>query len=217
MDLFRSLHDLDKNMLKYINYENGIFIECGANDGVRQSNTFYFEKKMGWKGLLVEPIYSLYEECKINRPNSIVENYALVSKNYNKSKICGNFTPNFHSGLMSKITDTGDYFDQHVVNERNNIDKNTIVEVNAITLTELLIKHNIQKIDFFSLDVEGYEIDVLNGLDFSIFRPKYILIETANREDYQYAVRKYMTEKKYNFIERLSGNDDLFIAEELIN
>jgi hypothetical protein len=103
------------------------------------------------------------------------------------------------------------------VNERNNIDKNTIVEVNAITLTELLIKHNIHKIDFFSLDVEGYEIDVLNGLDFSIFRPKFILIETANREEYQDIVRKYMSEKKYDFIERLSGNDDLFIAEELIN
>jgi hypothetical protein len=33
----------------------GFFIEAGAHDGVEASNTLYFEKKMGWTGLLVEP------------------------------------------------------------------------------------------------------------------------------------------------------------------
>lgn len=215
MDIFYSLHDLDKKMLQYINFENGIFIECGANDGITQSNTFYFEKNLGWKGLLVEPNYFLSEECKKNRPNSIVENYALVSKNYDKNTVRGDF--NCYPGLMSKVVDTGDYYDQHIVNERISINKHEIINVNAITLTQLLIKHNIEKIDFFSLDVEGYEIDVLNGLDFDVFRPKFILIETANREEYQNSVRKYMIEKKYDFIERLSVNDDLFIDKNSIN
>ena len=43
-------------LLKYLNYENGFFIEAGANDGVVQSNTFYFEKELNWTGLLIEPI-----------------------------------------------------------------------------------------------------------------------------------------------------------------
>jgi hypothetical protein len=34
---------------------DGFFIEAGAHDGVEASNTLYLEKKMGWKGLLVEP------------------------------------------------------------------------------------------------------------------------------------------------------------------
>jgi FkbM family methyltransferase len=214
-ETFFGLHDLDKKLLKYINYKNGVFIECGANNGIAQSNTLYYERNLEWKGLLVEPNKSLYEQCKLNRPNSIVENYALVSKNYKKSTILGNF--NCACGLTSMITDKSDYFDPHLDHERSMKNKNHIVEVNVITLTELLITHNIQTIDFFSLDVEGYEIDVLNGLDFSIFRPKYILIETENREVYQNAIRTYMKEKKYNFIERLSVNDDIFIAEELIN
>jgi hypothetical protein len=33
---------------------NGFFIECGANDGMFQSNTVYFERKYSWTGLLVE-------------------------------------------------------------------------------------------------------------------------------------------------------------------
>jgi len=43
---FNAINNLDKQMLDYLNYENGYYIECGANDGVDQSNTWYFEKKL---------------------------------------------------------------------------------------------------------------------------------------------------------------------------
>ena len=38
---FNALNQLDKKMLNYINFPDGFFIECGANDGVNQSNTWY--------------------------------------------------------------------------------------------------------------------------------------------------------------------------------
>ena len=38
-----SFHDLDRQIEKYISYDNGFFIEDGANNGYTQSNTFYFE------------------------------------------------------------------------------------------------------------------------------------------------------------------------------
>jgi hypothetical protein len=34
----------------------GVFIELGANDGLTQSNTAFFEFSRGWTGLLVEPV-----------------------------------------------------------------------------------------------------------------------------------------------------------------
>ena len=40
---YNGYEGLDKRMLKYINYSNGFYIECGANDGVNQSNTWYFD------------------------------------------------------------------------------------------------------------------------------------------------------------------------------
>lgn len=33
---------------------NGFFIECGALDGEIRSNTLYFERYLGWTGLLIE-------------------------------------------------------------------------------------------------------------------------------------------------------------------
>ena len=46
---------LDKKMLNYINFENGFYIEMGAHDGLINSNTYYFEKNLNWKGILIEP------------------------------------------------------------------------------------------------------------------------------------------------------------------
>ena len=52
---FNSLNKLDVKMLKYINYYDGFFIECGASDGVDQSNTWYYEKYLNSFKKQLEP------------------------------------------------------------------------------------------------------------------------------------------------------------------
>ena len=64
---FNALNKLDQKMLDYINYSDGFFIECGANDGVDQSNTWYFEKYLNWNGILIEPLKKQFIELKKNR------------------------------------------------------------------------------------------------------------------------------------------------------
>lgn len=61
------LEELDRKLEKYLNYNNGFFIELGSNDGVEQSNTYYFEKYKNWSGILIEPILHKYLDCKKNR------------------------------------------------------------------------------------------------------------------------------------------------------
>ena len=58
-------HNLDKKLLKYLDYKDGSYVELGANDGVNQSNTYFFEKNLDWKGVLVEPIEKNFLKCKI--------------------------------------------------------------------------------------------------------------------------------------------------------
>lgn len=212
-----SLHNLDTLMLEYINYNDGFFIEADTNDGLSQSNTALYEFDYGWKGLLVEPNFKKYLDCKKIRKNSIVENYALVSSNYTQKTIKGDFNnQDYENSLMAMVIDDGDYQDDILLYCKNEkIKNNQIVEVPAITINDLLDKHKISKIDFFSLDVEGYEMSVLNGMDFSNVRPKYFLIETANRPEYQKIVRQYMKDENYLFVKQLSGNDDLFLDNNL--
>ncbi len=53
---YNGYHNLDKQMLEFINYRNGFYIDCGANDVVNQSTTWFYEKQLNWRGILIEPI-----------------------------------------------------------------------------------------------------------------------------------------------------------------
>src|SRR5579863_7922949 len=76
---YYGLNDLDRKLEHYINFDNGVFVEAGANDGQTQSNTAYFARHRGWRGLLIEPIPELAARCRVARLESIVENCALVA------------------------------------------------------------------------------------------------------------------------------------------
>ena len=53
----------------------------------------------------------------------------------------------------------------------------------ARTLTSILDQHRVRRIDLLSLDVEGYELSVLRGLDFDRHAPRYLLVEARYREE----------------------------------
>lgn len=155
----------DKKLDIIFNKKNGFFIELGAYDGIYQSNTAFFEFYRGWKGILIEPSVNAYELCKEQRQNSTVLNYCCVSDDYSDTIITGDFNGN----LMSSVG-----------GERSKSNDLRIVE--TITLEKILdsYKDTDTVIDFLSLDTEGYELNILKGLNLSKYRPRYILIEIYN-------------------------------------
>lgn len=171
---------VEKIFNKFKNQFNGFFIEIGANDGITQSNTFLLETKNNWKGLLIEPSEKWTETLISLRKNSIVERCAI--SNYN-GKILGDFD----GSLMSSVNGERLYNDilihSGIKKEINN------VEVDCYTLTELCKKHRIKNIDLCSIDVEGHEYEILNGINFEILNIKYFVIE----------VYKHQEEKIFNF------------------
>jgi len=186
---FNALNEIDKKMLDYINYEKGFYIECGANDGVDQSNTYYYEKFLNWNGILIEPLDKKFAELKKNRCNkNIFINSALVA-----SKDTQNINI-FEDNLKSKIT-----LHNEEINER-------IIKVKATTLSKILNENKAPSvIDFFSLDVEGYEEEVLKGIDFNRYKFKFILIETSNPKIFE-----VLKKNNYKLLKKISSGDYLF-------
>jgi FkbM family methyltransferase len=164
---------------KYLNYDSGFFIEVGGADGYTQSNTWYLEKYKNWKGVLVEPNPDSAEQCRNNRPDSTVFNYALVDKDYTDSeiKMLRRVVYQGDPGLMTAAKDSPLRNNSEWMQPATSMDKTEEFTIATVTLDEILESLEVTSVDFFSLDVEGYEVQVLKGLTLEKYLPKVMLIE----------------------------------------
>jgi FkbM family methyltransferase len=194
------LNQLDGKLAPYLDFNNGIFIEAGANDGVKQSNTYSLEALRSWKGILIEPVPHLFDECVKNRKKSKVFNAALVSDDYTEDVV--ELT---YADLMTIVkAESGNenYSNQHIKKAKalQSLSKTYDFEAKAVTLNQVIEDSGFDRIDFISLDIEGYEAEALKGLDLCKWKPKYILLEVRNIKEVQLALGR-----NYKIIEELTS------------
>ena len=181
------------------------YIEIGANDGLSQSNTKYLELFYDWRGILIEPIPSVFKKLQKNRAsNNFFENRACCSFNFDSSTMAF-----IYANLMTISTDgESDVENRHRHAEigagsLSSGEKPYEFTAIAVTMNSILDKYDAPKrINFFSLDVEGSEIEVLKGIDFQVYIFDYICIETRSFD----AVEKYLSVRGYECIEILTNN-----------
>ncbi|HWC63817.1 MAG TPA: FkbM family methyltransferase [Rhizomicrobium sp.] len=195
-------------MAKYLDFRNGLFIEAGANNGLAQSNTYWFERFRGWRGILIEAVPDVAAKCRQNRPRARVVNAALVASEDTKTitVTTGN--------LMGYVT--GHFADKEqearhrrFAVEYQNLPGLNEVQVPARTLAGILEEYNLGRIDLFSLDVEGYELEVFKGMNVERHRPRHLCVETTRPEVICAALNGY-----YETIAQLSEHDFLFRARD---
>ncbi len=145
--------------------KGGTFIEVGANDGVRHSNTLTLEEAFGWTGLLIEADPSLHAACRARRGGKSV-NAAIGPHDANNENFAiggsGGSGSNAYSGLTRFMSPK--WLDGHEFH------KSKIVQVNTYSLRTILEMHwpnsafgSNDFIDYLSLDVEGAELAILQS------------------------------------------------------
>jgi FkbM family methyltransferase len=195
-------HGIDEKLERHLDLDGGFFVEAGANDGVNFSNTYYLERARGWMGVLVEGIPKLYEACVRHRPRSHVVNCALVPPEDE-----GSLVTMHYSNLQSIVAGAMPY--EHVEDGlRSQGERTYEVQVPGRTLTSVLDEAKPPGFDLLVLDVEGYEPQVLQGLDLDRHAPRFALIEVL--DDAARAAIDDALGGRYEELERLTPTDVLF-------
>lgn len=179
---------------------NGFYIDVGANDPVQLSNTKRFYDR-GWTGINIEPHPVKYDKLARARPNDINLNMGAGPKN----------------GVMQYWafeSDTISTFDEknaHIAMCKNKVESTQMIMVKR--LDAIIEKHAPSRhIDFMSIDVEGFELAVLEGNDWSKFRPELLVMEiNIDYNDKVNAMKSYGYELAY-----YNGLNGYFIANEMI-
>lgn len=179
-------------------FGRGYFVELGANDGFSQSNTYLLQEKFQWTGLLIEPNPQLFKECIRSRSfgnKPTIKCNACVSNDF-KDKFIEIIDVNLMSIALGLDVNEKDaeIHSRKGLKFLQNIDFKCNYGALAATLTSLLEEADAPMcFDLLSLDVEGNELSVLKGLNFNIYRPRWILAETRKDD----AVKTYLERKGY--------------------
>lgn len=185
----------------------GYFVEAGANDGYSQSNTYFLERVRGWRGLLVEPIPDLADLARVERPASTIVNCALLAE-----AAPGQTVTMRYGGLMSIVAGSrGDEADEEAYVSGAfalGVDDPYEVTVPARTLSAVLDDVRAPRVDLMSLDAEGFEPEILKGLDLERHRPRFVLCEVLDMEAGLQTIVDLLP--GYDLVERVSPNDVLF-------
>lgn len=207
-----ALNSIDIEIEKILSYDNGYFIEIGANNGVNQSNTLYFEKFKGWQGLLIEPHPKLFSQLHKNRSHkSVCINSACTSFSYRNDSMKMMFSDLMTTSL-EEFNILPNSTDHAMLGSKFLNGQPSEFIANSQTMQQILVDVDAPKrIDLFSLDVEGSEFEVLSGIDHEMFRFSLICVETSNIPK----MIAFLTNLNYELVKQVTHHDLFFMDKTL--
>ena len=184
---------------------NKVFLEVGAVDGVSLSNTLFLERERNWTGLLIEPNKDFYSKLAMVHRKAYCINTCLSLDN----KIG---TATFRTAGMIGGVEEG-YTETMKKRANSEFPNAPSVEVFCIPLGLILTALEMYRIHFFSLDVEGAELAILNTIPFDIVKIDLFFIEYTvwNGSTDVKATQKRLTELR-EFFKKVGGYREVHIG-----
>ncbi|QNI72767.1 FkbM family methyltransferase [Synechococcus sp. NOUM97013] len=150
-------------------HRNGYFVDLAAAHPKRFSNTFFLEKKLGWRGILIDANPYFTKLLRENRTSQVFE-CAITSSNETLVDF------RIDNGELGGIV--GDAFDNSYSIRGGELKSAKIIKVKTRTLESILDEANAPAvIDYLSLDIEGAEYEALKTFDFSKYRFRCMTVE----------------------------------------
>lgn len=174
---------------------NGFFLDVGCAWPVTASNTYYLEKHLGWKGIAIDALQEYAKDWKTERPDSRFFNYLVTDH----SGASHTFFKSPDSGLSST---SRHWASAHWLGMSLKPEE---IQVRPITLNDLLEREGVEKIDLLAMDLEGHELQALEGIDLERFQPELVVVESPSQ-----SVLRYFDQYGYEMLER-------YVAFDIVN
>ncbi len=204
-EFFKSQHGQDKLVAKFFGPSyKGFFLELGAGDGVDLSNTYYFEKVLGWDGICIEAVENNYKKL-INNRTCVCLNECVSSGNdeeyFVEADLLGGLLKFFALDRAKRVNEECPHAE--------------IVTKQCTTLRKILDKYCHRKqIDYFSLDTEGSELELLLSFPFDDYRILWLTVEHNYYTDIRNGIHELMLKNNFNYVCSI-GCDDVYVNREI--
>lgn len=184
---------------------NGYFVEFGATNGTKNSNTWLLERDLGWKGILAEPNPLWHRDLAGSRTAHIEHRCVSSTSGESVAFMTTNDTDPELSGIAGFAD--GDHFAQ-------TRSKGERIDVETVSLDDLLQKYRAPPvIDYLSIDTEGSELAILSSYSFK-HRFRTISVESNAKNDE--AIHKLLISQGYvRVFKTFSQWDSWYVAAEL--
>ncbi len=166
---------------RYLEDKDAIeFIQIGANDGkyVDPLYGFIINNYDRVSGVVVEPMTRAFRELEetyknypmIKKLNAAIHNEKKRATLYQINPEKLHELPEFYKGVAS-------FYRTHF--DKTNTPKEYIIgeEVICYTLAEVLEKYSIKTLDLLQIDAEGYDEEIIGGIDFEKLTPGILRFE----------------------------------------
>ncbi len=198
------------NEILFKNKKNGFFVDIGAHDGYTGSNTWFFEKDLDWNGICIEPISAVFTKLCKNRSCICIN--ACAS---NKNEFIPFINVTGYAEMLSGMVEN--YHPLHLERLEREIKQEggsyKIIEVPCYKINDILKRFEVTVIDYLSLDIEGGEYELLQSLDFNVYKVTAISVENNYNDS---RIRDYLTSTGFTYITTLHGLDEIYVNNSMI-
>ena len=166
--------------------EGFFFVQIGAYDGRESDPIQGFVRRHRWRGILVEPQPDAFECLRRNyagSPGLIFENVAIADHEgslplYRLRDEFAHLVVGCDHRILSSLDP--EHVTKQLAEQADAREAVQSIQVRCLTLSGLLAKHGVHKLDLLQIDAEGYDYQILKMVDFRKIKPQIIRFEHAH-------------------------------------